>query len=88
MEDAGVPTATLVTDEFLVLAKTESLTRGLGDLRLIELPHPVGSVSLDILCSLAKSSIDSIVKVLTAGESCSDNALIDADGPVANTRQF
>ena len=42
LENAGVPTATMVTDEFLVLAKTESLTRGLGDLRLIELPHPVG----------------------------------------------
>src|SRR5262245_14869382 len=81
LENAGVPTATLVTDEFLLLAKPESLTHGLDDLRLIELPHPVGSVSLDILCSLAESSIDSIVRVLTAGESCSDNALIDADGP-------
>src|SRR5262245_20306629 len=69
----------MVTDEFLLLAKTESLTRGLGDLRLIELPHPVGSVSLDILRSLAESSIDSVVKVLTAGESCSDDALFDAD---------
>ena len=63
-----MPTATVVTDEFLVLAETESLTRGLGDLRLIKLPHPVGSVSLDTLCSLAESNIDSIVKVLTADD--------------------
>jgi hypothetical protein len=62
----------MVTDEFLLLAKTESLTRGLTDLRLIELPHPVGSVSPDILRSLAESNIDSIVRVLTAGDMRSD----------------
>jgi hypothetical protein len=69
----------LVTDEFLVLAKTESLTRGLSNLPLVELPHPVGSVSLDILRSLAESNIDSIVSVLTAGEFCYDDPLIDVD---------
>jgi hypothetical protein len=69
----------VVTDEFLLLAQTESLTRGLGDLRLIELPHPVGSVSLDILRLLAESHMDSIVRVLTAGESCSDDPLFAAD---------
>ena len=77
----------MVTDEFLVLAKTESLTRGLGDLRLVELPHPVGSVSLDILRSLAESNIDSIVRVLTAGDVRSDYPVNEADGPVPNARQ-
>jgi hypothetical protein len=70
----------VVTDEFLVLAKTESLTRGLSDLPLVELPHPVGSVSLDILRSLAESSIDTIVSVLTAGEVRADFSLDEADG--------
>jgi hypothetical protein len=64
-----------------VLAKTESLTRGLSDLRLIELPHPVGSVSLDILRSLAESNIDSIVKVLTAGDVRADCTLNEENGP-------
>jgi hypothetical protein len=63
-----------------VLAKTESLTRGLSNLPLIQLPHPVGSVSLDILCSLAESNIDSIVKVLTGGDGPSDYPLNEADG--------
>ena len=71
----------MVTDEFLLLAKTESLTRGLGDLRLIELPHPVGSVPLDILRSLAESNIDSIVRVLTAGDVRSNYPLDEADRP-------
>ena len=71
----------MVTDEFLVLAKTESLTRGLSSLPLVELPHPVGSVSLDILRSLAESNIDSIVSVLTAGEVHADFPLDDANEP-------
>jgi hypothetical protein len=79
LENAGIATATLVTDEFLVLAKTESLTRGLSDLPLVELPHPVGSVSLDILRSLAESNVDSIVSVLTAGEVRADLPLDEAN---------
>jgi hypothetical protein len=75
----------MVTDEFLLLAKTESSSRGLGDLRLIELPHPVGSVSLDILCSLAESNIDSIVKVLTAGVGWSGYPLNEAERPTECT---
>jgi hypothetical protein len=70
----------MVTDEFLLLARTESLTRGLGDLPLVELPHPVGSVSVDILRSLAESNLDSIVSVLTAGAVRADYALDEADG--------
>jgi hypothetical protein len=69
----------VVTDEFLLLAKTESLSRGLGNLPLVELPHPVGSVSVDILRSLAGSNIDSIVSVLTAGDVRADDPVIGAD---------
>jgi hypothetical protein len=81
LENAGIPTATLVTDEFLLLARTESQTRGLGDLRLIELPHPVGSISLDALRLLAESNVESIVKVLTAGEGCFAYSLNEPDRP-------
>ncbi|HSE86164.1 MAG TPA: hypothetical protein VLJ79_08100 [Candidatus Binatia bacterium] len=63
-----------------MLAKTESLTRGLSDLPLVKLPHPVGSVSLDILRSLAESNIDSIVNGLTAGEVGADFPLDETNG--------
>jgi hypothetical protein len=61
----GVPSATMVTDEFMALAKTESAMRGLRELPLIELPHPVGSVSADVLNALAQSALDSIAGALT-----------------------
>lgn len=61
-----MPTVTLVTDEFTALARTESSMRGLRDLPLVELPHPVGSVSLDALRALARSTVDAIVAALTS----------------------
>jgi hypothetical protein len=63
----------LVTDEFMALAKTESSMRGLTALPLIELPHPVGSVSADALRALAQSTVDSIVGVLTDGHTSTNS---------------
>jgi hypothetical protein len=61
-----VPTVTIVTDEFAALAKTESSVRGLSELPLVEIPHPVGSVSLESLRALALGAVDSIVAALTS----------------------
>ncbi len=49
----------------MALARTEAATRGLTDLPLIELPHPVGSLPLEALRLLAQSSIDGIIRALT-----------------------
>jgi hypothetical protein len=63
-----------VTDEFLVLAKTESSARGLSGLPLVELPHPVGSLSPDSLRLLAESTADAIVDALLTGDGADDGA--------------
>jgi hypothetical protein len=55
----------LITDEFMALARTEAATRGLSELPLVELPHPVGSIPPEALRALARSSIDRIVDLLT-----------------------
>jgi hypothetical protein len=57
-----------------VLAKTESATRGMSHLRLIRLPHPVGSIGLEALRFLAESSIDAIVGALTVAPVHSNDA--------------
>ncbi len=44
----------------------EARTRGLSDLPLIKVPHPVSSISLDSLRSLAESNIESIIEALTS----------------------
>jgi hypothetical protein len=55
----------VVTNEFLTLAQTESRTRGMSELALIEVPHPVGSLSLEALKRLAESTVEAITASLT-----------------------
>lgn len=55
----------MVTDEFLILAQTESQTRGMSELPLIEVPHPVGSIALEAVKCLAESTVDAITAALT-----------------------
>jgi len=50
----------VVTDEFFSLAQSESQNRGMADLPLVKVPHPVGSIALDRLRSLAESTVDAI----------------------------
>jgi len=49
----------------MALARTEAATLGLSALPLVELPHPVGSIPLAALRTVACSIIDQIVDALT-----------------------
>ena len=49
----------------MTLARTEAATRGLSELPLVELPHPVGSIPLAALRAVACSIIDRMVDALT-----------------------
>jgi hypothetical protein len=69
---------TVVTKEFLKLAKTEAQNRGMADLPLVEVPHPVGTIARDQLRLLAEATVESLAAnllrqgqpppALTAGE--------------------
>jgi hypothetical protein len=67
IEAAGIPTATVVTDEFFGLAKVEAQTRGLHELPLIKVPHPVGSISFESLKPLAERTVENIIEALVCG---------------------
>ena len=54
----------MVTDEFFSLAQSESQNRGMADLPLVKVPHPVGSIALDRLRSLAELTVDAIAEQL------------------------
>jgi len=65
-----------------VLAKAEAETRGLGNLPLVKVPHPVGSISLVALRALAESSVDLIIGALTRNNRTSfhsEEATADSD---------
>jgi hypothetical protein len=66
-----------------VLAKTEASTRGMSQLPLIRLPHPVGSIPLEPLRMLAEASIEPIVSALTSDAVCSGDSRNGRDGDEA-----
>ncbi|MSP41664.1 MAG: hypothetical protein EXR70_24535 [Deltaproteobacteria bacterium] len=74
MESAGIPTATVVSREFWQLALAETQARGVKNLPLVKVPHPVGTISLDALRAVAESVVDEIVAKLVRGESATSPA--------------
>lgn len=79
----GIPTATVESTEFLKLAQAEARTQGLPGLPLIEIPHPVGSVSEAIVRDRARDAVTEIVRVLTTPAEALDaeytDKFLDAD---------
>ena len=67
LESAGIPTVTVVSGEFWTLALAESRARGVSDLPLVKVPHPVGTISLDALRAVAESAVDTIAAKLLSG---------------------
>ena len=44
LERAGIPAILIVTTPFRVMAQTMARTKGLPELRMIELDHPIGGI--------------------------------------------
>jgi len=57
----------VVSSEFWTLALAESQARGVKDLPLIKVPHPVGTISLEALHAVAESVVDAIAGKLMRG---------------------
>lgn len=66
LEKAGVACVTIVSDEFWALAATEAKMRGMGELAMVRVPHPVGTIGLDRLKEVADAALDAIVAQLIA----------------------
>jgi hypothetical protein len=61
----------VVSSEFWTLALAESQARGVTDLPLVKVPHPVGTISLEALRSVAESVVDVIAGELVRGKGAS-----------------
>lgn len=73
----GIPTATVESTEFLKLAQAEARAQGLPGLPLIEIPHPMGSVSVAIVRDRARIAVSAIVHVLTTPAETLDEQFMD-----------
>lgn len=76
----------MVSSEFWNLALAESQARGVKELPLVKVPHPVGTISLDALRALAESVVGAIVAKLVRG--VDTDSAVDAAGPEIGEGSF
>jgi len=80
LESVGIPTVTVVSSEFWALALAESRARGVKDLPLVKVTHPVGTISLEALRAVAESAVDTIAgKLLRGHDSLAPGNAMSAD---------
>jgi hypothetical protein len=60
-----VPTAVMGTFEFEQLARLEARNRGIADLPLALVPHPLGGIREDEVVRKADLALESVLKALT-----------------------
>ena len=67
LEQRGVPTAVMGTFEFEQLARLEARNRGIADLPLALVPHPLGGIKEDEVVRKADLVIEAVLKAVTRG---------------------
>ena len=65
-EDHGIPTATVISAEFLRAARAQADALGAKDYRTVVVPHPIQPLTRDEVRALADKAFDEIVRRLTA----------------------
>jgi len=65
LEQHGIPTVVMGTFEFEQLAKLEARNRGLADLPLALIPHPLGGIHEEEVVKKADLAIDLVVRAVT-----------------------
>jgi hypothetical protein len=67
LEDHGIPTATVVSSEFVNAARAQARALGAHDYRTVVVSHPIQPLTRLEVRALADAAFDAIVARLTAG---------------------
>ena len=67
LEDRGVPTAVLISDEFIPGVQAIARTRGLDGYPFAVVKHPIGSLADDDLKERAKDALPQVLDILMNG---------------------
>jgi hypothetical protein len=65
LEQRGVPTAVMGTFEFEQLARLEAKNRGIADLPLALVPHPLGGIHEGEVVKKADLALEAVLKAVT-----------------------
>jgi len=67
LEQRGIPTVVMGTNEFEQLARLEARNRGLADLPLALIPHPLGGIREDEVVKKADMAVETVRRAVTRG---------------------
>ncbi len=65
-EDNGIPTATIISSEFVQAARAQAGALGARDYPTVVVAHPIQPLTRDEVRALAEGAFDDIVRRLTA----------------------
>lgn len=65
LEQRGIPTVVMGTYEFEQLARLEAKNRGLADLPLALIPHPLGGIREDEVIKKADGAVETVHRAVT-----------------------
>jgi alkanesulfonate monooxygenase SsuD/methylene tetrahydromethanopterin reductase-like flavin-dependent oxidoreductase (luciferase family) len=64
-EDHGIPTATVISAQFVDAARAQARALGADDYRTVVVPHPIQTRTRDEVRALADAAYEAIVNRLT-----------------------
>ena len=76
----------LVTHEFRPLALAEAKAKGLPDLGIVTVPHPIGGIAEDLVAGKARAAVDDALAALTGGSPVGGGASAIVEGPASRHR--
>jgi hypothetical protein len=65
-EDHGIPTATVISSEFVRAARAQAEALGAHDYRTVVVPHPIQPLTREEVRLLADKVFDEVIRRLTA----------------------
>ena len=65
LEQQGIPTVVMGTEEFATLARLEARNRGMAELPLVLVPHPLGGIREPEVLKKADLAVEPVVRALT-----------------------
>jgi hypothetical protein len=64
LEKSGIPTVTVCSNRFEVLARATAKGMGMADLPLVIVPHPIGGIPAAEVIVKADAILDNVIKTL------------------------
>lgn len=77
IENLGIPTVTICSEAFYPLAKAEAEAKGMPELAIVKVPHPLGSVKQDIAKQYGRNIAEEVLEML-----CNEQESIDIEAIV------